>query len=521
MSDVLIVSLTDAHASLLLATGTRKGMRVLKARVVDLPESERSAEPEDVGRWLRKVADEAGIKATAVVFGESRQGSVSKVLTFDGVEDLKSDLPGMVRLQMIRQVSFPAEEAVIDYVVHDQEQDRVEVRAAAITQARVDWYRSIARGAGWKLRRISLRTSGIGALVRLENRPGDHASLYLAPGCAECEMLVINSGRTVFSRSVILPRGENGAETSSDDAIRRLTTEARRTWMSYRVAADTTTVESLVVIGDGGDLAASCGQDLALPVRTLDPAQLESVAWDCELDDPAEQLILAGLAAEDLEGAPVIDFAHPRRAPDRRAAMRQRILVGILIFIAIVGTGFTWQAKQLGSHRAERDLLRDRRNELRNEKQEVLRGEVLAEHVRRWTEGETDWLAHMQVITDMMPASDYVVLDGLTGTSDAAVDYRGRSRAEYDAKHWESLLLVRFRIEGRGVDRDITNAIREALVNDRRYRADTLGDDTAARRSDRYGEAFGLSLTTQLASPVTSETSATPVAISDGQGGQP
>ncbi|MCA9310793.1 MAG: hypothetical protein KDA21_06280, partial [Phycisphaerales bacterium] len=160
-SRTLIASISEERATVLLASLSRTSVDVEQSETFVIPEDLRSAEPHRMGGWLRNACDGAGIKATRVIFGESRHGSVAKLLSFDCVAEVEADLPGMVRLQMIRQLSFPADDAVIDFVVVGETSERIEVRAAAITRARVEWYEAIARGGKWKVQRIGLRTGGV------------------------------------------------------------------------------------------------------------------------------------------------------------------------------------------------------------------------------------------------------------------------------------------------------------------------------------------------------------------------
>ena len=511
MSQRLIISVHASGMVAVAATLSASTLKVTGLVARPLPDDVSIDDGPAVGAWLKGVLADAGLRGRRVIFGEDRHVSVLKGLQFDEGGDA-ADMPGMVRLQMIRQLSFPADDAVIDFVEQGTrgEDGSVRVQAAALPMSRVTWYEQIARAAGLKMHRVGLRTSGVGAIARGCVDHSDEATLVLAPAASACELLIMEGGRVVFSRSTKLLSGS----TDDDDielVARRVATEARRTWMSHRMGSDATPVDGVLVLG-GGEMAEAiatrCGEDLGLPSKVITGPAVSDIAWEVDSagsgEHEAEMLALAGLGLEEARGADLIDFAHPRQAPDRQAAVRQKALIGLLAAIVVIGGFFTWRVKQVEDLRSKQTLMSGHLRDLQETSQEILRDRVRVEHMTRWDDGDVDWLAHIDAVMDATPGNDRALIDSISCRGESGVGYDSSARRKpYDDEHWRTSLEVYVTIEGRAVDRQTANEIREALVRDDRYRATSVGDDASTRRGDAYPESFGLSLFTTESAPQT------------------
>jgi hypothetical protein len=155
------------------------------------------------------------------------------------------ELPEMTRLALQRDLPFDADSAVIDFVRVERGAGSTTVQAAAVPQAALAAARQAARSAGLGVERISLRGTGCAALLGSFDAGGQGGVLAVDIIGERVEFSVVVDGAVRFSRAGELPPADDPAQIA-DAAV----TEARRTWMSYRIVEDADDVRRAVVFGD-------------------------------------------------------------------------------------------------------------------------------------------------------------------------------------------------------------------------------------------------------------------------------
>src|SRR5690606_25848000 len=86
-----------------------------------------------------------------------------------------AELPGMVRLQMLRQLTVSPDTASIDFAeipsagsghgANLAQPSGLTVLSGALQGDRLEWRRAVAAGAGIKLGRVALKSAGAAALL--------------------------------------------------------------------------------------------------------------------------------------------------------------------------------------------------------------------------------------------------------------------------------------------------------------------------------------------------------------------
>lgn len=457
-----------------------------------LPREIDGADASAVGAWLRQTLRDAGITARAAVFAVPRANVVLKRLTLPRPEDgEEADLAGMVALQMSRQLTMPMQGAVIDFLPIDlPDAADTTVLAGALPGDQVTWCRSVAKAAGLRVKGIHLRGEGAAALLAELSHRQDGALIGVAIAGDTVELVVIEEGRLVSSRGVDVPTGDDPA------FAQRLAVEAKRTWMSYRGTRDSAEVECVAVLGSGARVeavGAACGRELELPWSRVGLPGMVDLPEELRHAEAVLPLVpLIGLFVGQLASREWLDFANPRRAPDRAARVRQAALLGVFAVIVVGGGAYVWGLNRLAALDGRISAEKTRNEKLVERYSQHVRQKARLEHVERWSGLGVDWLAHLEWIGDQMPADGSALVDQIDGSLEATVVFASRER-QYTTGTWSQRQESRFRLQGRSQQRAAADELRGRLVEDRVYRVDTTGPDVPNR--------FDFTLVTGLARP--------------------
>lgn len=478
-----------------------------------------------VGEQLRSRGISSGISAGRVVVCVPRGNVVMKRLSFPGLGSHEDpDLVEMVRLQMTRQMPMRVEGTAIDFVPlrrpaaegergsegdggsgdGEAEGAGVSVLACALPGDRVAWCMGVARAAGLRLSELTLRASGAATLMAQAGEGIAAPVMGISIGWSSVEFLVVRDGEIVFVRSAdVSLSGEEDAAAYAQ----RVGVEAKRTWMAYRVSSGSEEPAGVSVVG-GGEVAQAvaeeCGRALDLPASAIEVPGVVEFAPEGEssrMPDAAEataQAPLVGLMVARGSDRAVFDFAHPRRAPDRSAALRRRVLLGMLGAIVVVGGGVVLAHLEVSRARAEVRRAEREAREWWGRLAEHQRVDARLRHLERWLDADVDWLGHWTRISQSMPAPPEARLDSLRGSlGEPEVRFQpagSGSARTYAGSKWDLRLEASFTVSGWLSSRSVGNQFRERLVADPTYRVRSKGTDTESR--------FDMDLFTDQRAPV-------------------
>lgn len=478
------------------------GVEIRRVAVADAPEGVSIEDGASCGRWIAGVLREAGFAKSKVVLSVPRADVVLKRLSLPVSEETdEGDLAGAVALQMSRQLAVSAEGASIDYVPmksglatpDSSGHPSLSVMAAAIPGDRAAWFRALGEGLGWPVRRIGIRGAGTAAMLTEASIRQGAGVLGVTLGRATAEFVVVEDGAMTFARSVdvALPHGAEERESFAE----RLSVEAKRTWASHRAGSPGLDLGGVTVLGAGetARLAGeSCGKQLeaswsltGLPSRvtcgaTISPEELTAIAP------------LAGLLYEWVLGAPTLDFAAPRKAPDKNARVRKAALLSVLGMIVFGGGGVVLSNQRLAELESEVTQAQGDAAGKAKDYEAFLVQHARLSHIETWRESGVQWLPHVNAISERFPPTNQSILNDLAGHLKASAEYVPSGTRYPDGK-WLPVRDAAISIEGTMKSRAVATGLRETLVQSELYRVESKGADVADR--------FGFELSTPMALP--------------------
>lgn len=461
-------------------------IEVTRWRTAERPASIEEDNAAAVGEWVGKELRDAGLPRGWAIIAVPRSGVVLKALALPGGDGTTAELVGMVRLQMVKQLTMAAEGIVIDYAVGAAtETGGRQVMAGAMPGERVAWYRTMAESAGLNLRRIGLRSFGAAALLAELSQRRSGALLGVAVGGSTTELLVLEDGRLTQARAVDSARP--AAEADAEAFAERLSVEAKRTWMSHRATPGSADLETVAVLGQGelsDAVALRCGSELECSGITVGPPASAAMPPGMREAERGLALPLLGLLVEEVLEQRSLDFANPRRAPDRSAQRRQMALAGVAGLIVLGGAGYVAGDHSLGGLRTELKALQTKEAELRTDVEAFQADHARVAHLESWRTGGVDWLAHIRRVSDRMPDPRVATLDELSGRLSVTPAYAGKSgKPEYPGGVWSVRREAVFEVAGKSKGRQVAADLREALLEGEVYGVKNRGPDVAERFS--------------------------------------
>jgi len=498
--DISVLELDGPHLAAITASVNGSRIEVQRWHFAERPTDIAPDDVQAVGEWVGREFRTANLSRSRVVFAISRGDVVLKHLALPASPNVSvGDLAGMVRIQMVRQLTMTVEGTAIDFLPLEPKSAGALVRpvlAGAMPAERVEWCRRIASAAGIKLARIGLRSFGTAASLANLSQRLDGPVLGVAIGATSTEFVVVDDGRMVFARAADLARP--AAPEDFESFADKVGVEARRTWVSYRASMESREPAVAAVLADG-DLARivadRCGT--ALSCRGETAALPESVVVPAELS-PAERAAanpLAGLLLEQMLGRPILDFANPRRMPDRAARKRQLVLGAALGAIVLSGAGYVVRDSAISSLKAELASMRTTEKDLRQQVERMSLLAVRARHADEWQRNSMNWIAHLDAVTAAMPERSRARADEITGSVASAVVFElGADKSTLKAK-WTPRRRAVIRLTGGQDDQRSVAEMRQRLLTGQVYEVESSGPDKADR--------FGLDLVTGSTSPAT------------------
>lgn len=468
------------------AQTVRVGARVC----VDLPADIESSDDEWLGKWLARTLEAHRIGRMPVVFLVPRQSVGLKHLDLPTTRI--DELPGMVALKMAGQLPFPADGSIIDYAVVSQQQGRSHVVAAAVRHELIERYKALARFGHLKIDRIALRPLATAALAAEFSR-GRSGSLLAVDlrRFGEVEIVVMSEGVVRYARAAEVVSASE--EVDRHEEARRLATEAKRSWMSFRGTEESPDLQHVIIMGPDGlagavaeEVRASLGRTTEV-LFTHPKVRGDAATLDCLWP-------LVGVGLERVEALDGVNFLHPKRAPDLAARRRQRALAGVAAAVVVLGAAWT-----MGNQHLRR--LEGRLASLQAQSKELLpgfldheRNRLRLEHLERWEKAQFNWLEHLAYVSDHLPPTDQAILGSFSASmTEGALRWR-------DGQWSAATPFASLQFNGAAISRPIADAIRFSFVNEKTYETTPIGTDTSSN-DKTYTEAFNLRLRTTRSTP--------------------
>jgi hypothetical protein len=421
-----------------------------------------------LGQELARLKIAVPTGAGSVLFVLDREQATIRPLELPTTDP--DELPDMARLTMARDTHVEGGALAVDFLERPVPDDKRDANAlpilvAAASQRVVDDAVRLAKAIGAVAPIVTLRVFGAVALV-LRGSGVDAGATVLVDATEDAaELAVLKGDEIVYTRGVRVPD------------LEAVPSEIKRSWMSYRFSQQDETIARAICFGPASArtaVDAALGKVVGAPIGAARVDEfLRSDGVDAE--DLATVLPLAGLALERFAGGPCIDLASPRRAPDRAARRRTRVLAAAGVLVLAGLTGWTIGNLEMKALREDVEALDAEAGDALPRIQRFRRDRLKLEHIETWASVGPRWLEHVRYLHEFAPDPSRVVLNTLGGSIDVSdVQYRDRK--------WSIDATMRLTIDGEARDRAVADALRDALVEDGLYAVTSTGADTEGGR---------------------------------------
>ena len=464
-TDKLVTLDWDTHALRVVYAHIRRDrVRIVKAVTVPWTAQVDRRESASIGRFIRRVLDEQRIRTNRAVVDIPRDQVVLNMLELPVGEP--DELPSMVHFQIVKELPFSLEEAVVDFVVpttgSDEAGGQIEVLVAACRNEVLAFYQSVVESAGLTLERIGLRPHA--NLTALPPEATTGRLLYIDVGPTLTEIDIIAQGQLTFSRaaSVSVPPASAGSRDAGSDApsdeaaVNALLVEVTRTLEAYRTTGTGSAVDRAIVGGSCGieaDLVAALEKRFGFAVTLFTPP--------ASLDLPAGQRdgLTAFSAALGLAVGHAskrnhcFDFLNPKAPEDAiRARRRKRPLVAVAVMLYVAAPLVAYL-----------QIVRPPQAEIRS-----LRTEVNAQ--KKWEKGFKDFQSQISVARDWVER-EVVWLDELDNVVQALASPTDAYVDRITMKEGE--LRLELRVTNVGIKNNLVKSLEAFTVGE--------GDDPPSR----------------------------------------
>ncbi len=411
---------------------------------VVIPQDVRVDEAKSLGGFLGKAVAKAGISTKRAVVDIPRERVNFHTLKLPDAS--LSDLAGMVAFQIPKELHFPIDQAVVDFIVPAEkspEGETGDVMVAAVRNEELQFYRDVFQHAGLKLQHVGLRPNANRFAVNtlLAATPCEHV-LFVDVGPTTTEIDILHNGHLAFSRvadvnipacfdtpsSVIDvdkdPQGqgltlvttEPAADSAFDRIVRKLMIEVTRSIEAYRSTSPGATIDR-AVIGGSCDieeaLAEAIQKQYNIPAQPYNPASC--FGWDADRGAAAGAFAATlGLSLSQAQSTELrFNFIAPKRAvsrAERRVKKAPMAVATAVIFVAACGV-FYFQ--HLKPQYEERDRLRDElaatEKTLKVHKEFV----TLVGAIQQYEKNRIVWVDELHELISALPEQKQIVLAGI------------------------------------------------------------------------------------------------------------
>lgn len=341
---MLAIDWNSREIRILEGKATREALKLNRAVTVPLPVDLDPSDPGAWGQFLKNALRSAGISARSAVTCLDRRNLVLKTVPLADVGE--EEVPEVVRLQALRDLTMPVEEMTIDHlsVAPANSEEEPHAVLAAVRTEMIEFYRKVFQAAGltlaglWpaSLARVRAafaalppeiaRSAVQRGTVLLVVADGDSVELALLRG----EHFVMSAARPVSRQDADPSKG------SADGAALRQV--IRRLWAS--LASQMPSARGAAVLCAGiDDPASALGEEILAQVGT-EPVTVDPLAGLEGTDLPSEERgafasAVGSIVIADDATNERINFLAPKktvRRPDRRRPLA--ILASGIVLLA-------------------------------------------------------------------------------------------------------------------------------------------------------------------------------------------
>lgn len=446
-----------------LAESTGERTRIIRLATAEMPGDLDLTDARAVGDFLGRTLNQMRLRSPAAVMNVSRGQAVLKPLVLPPVSSA-GELASMVLYQAEKELTFPPEEAVVDFTLESHygaatapadESQGQHVLVAAVQRPVIEYYKKIAETAKVRLLRLGLRPyADLRCVEAYGSIPVEGRVAVVHVMADETEIDVIDSGGLAFSRSaaVAVPLPAHGEAVASRAAAQAVVMEVARSLHSYMGVERGQTID-LVLLAGGTGIEREVAEELAkrLGVR-------------CEMLSPAERLGLedSGLVTSafisplgqaagyaDTTALP-FDFLHPKRPPVKRDMNKVMALGAVSLAACVVVGMFAFGAIQWYRADSFCNSLAAELARLTEENRRVAALAKRTETITAWVHLGRDWLDQWAYLSNVFPSCTEVYITNLKTTMANTANPNASVSFTVKAKSNEAINELGKRLEAAG-----------------------------------------------------------------------
>lgn len=481
--DLQTLRLVHAHIG-------KRGVKIDRILSVAIPPELDVQDPQQMGSHIRRALDQEAISTKHGVVDIPRDQAILKMLSLPNARE--EDLPGIVQIQIAKELPYTASDALIDFAVSAEpgEEGVRDVLVAAVRREVLHYYEATFEAAGLKLDRAGLRpyANKIAVCEQLKvAMPERVVFIDLRPTLTEIDILRNTS--LAFSRaaSVHIPKenldapkavgglrltpsfgdteagGEAGASMGLVESrgefsgvIQSLLVEVTRSIEAYRVNDAGAQIDHAVIAGDLGveeALAEAMQKRLGIPTELYNPAS--SFGWTPE-EGAAASAFSASLGlilGHTSGGALQFDFLHPKKIISRaqeRLKLAPRVAAIAALFLIAITVLFI---QNTSPARAKLKDLDRQIAELEAKKAEGKKLLDVMQLAKDFDQGQIVWVDVLMDAVSCLPGTEDLVITQMDmQQKDGRITLKTKTRTR-DAVTQVEQRLREFRREGKTIPR--------------------------------------------------------------------
>jgi len=424
---------------------TNRGVKIDRLFNVNIPASVDPNDPEQFGAHIRQALDQEGITTKQAAVDIPRDQVVLNTLMLPTA--MPDELPGMVKIQIAKELPFPVMDAAVDYTVGlpIDGGGSSEVLVAAVRREVLSQYEAIFAAADLKLERIGLRPyANKVAICELLQDAMPHLVLFIDVRPTFMEISVLRQGSLVFSRaaSVVMAEGEDltdsgGApiepslptseavdatlkftdtvtQPARASAMVALLMEVTRSIEAYRASDAGAEVDHVVIAGDTGMeslLSDAIQARLHVTTEMYNPAR--TFGW--EPDEGAHASAFAavmGLILSDASDDQLhFDFLHPKKTESiARKRLKKAPMIAAVAILFIVAS-IVGVVKITSADRVQLASLNERISDLKSHSQENKKFLKLYKQLNEFDKNQYVWVDVLVDVVSVFPSNEEMIFD--------------------------------------------------------------------------------------------------------------
>ena len=357
-----------------VAQTSSSGVKIDRLLTSAIPADLDQGDAAQMGGHIRRTLDQEGISVKHAIVDIPRDQAILKTLTLPTAHP--EALPGMVAIQIAKELPFPVSEAAVDFTTEgtSNESPTGEVLVAAVRREVLDTYAAILDAAGLKLDRVGLRPyANKVAVTELLKHAMPERVLFIDVRPTFMEIDVIKHSAMAFSRSasVTIPPGGGASPVLSigdtpaspefpravdsggtvEEAIPpggvlpSLLMEVTRSIEAYRAGDPGAQIDHVVIGGDTGveePLSDVIQSRLGITTELYNPAS--TFGWEPDEGAAASSFAasLGLVLSQQDQSMAHFDFLHPKKSvsiAQERLKKAPLVAAAVAVFVLLSSVG--------------------------------------------------------------------------------------------------------------------------------------------------------------------------------------